>query len=247
MTSEPSVPRNAKEALDQFRRDCWIPQVKPGEGDVASSRFGGRPALRPGEKWPTCGACREKMQLFVQIDLAAAPRPDSTPEALRSGLLQLLYCCNENCDAVGDNFFALKALARIIPACDIGSLHVGDDGQVFPAKQISKWVAAPDFPNYDEAISLGIEFSEDELDEYYSNESDLGNAMPLQCDKLDGWPDWVQGVSYPFCSVCEKQMNYLFQMASNDNVPYMFGDCGIGHVCVCPDHPDRLSFLWDCC
>lgn len=243
----PASPRNAKEALEQFRRDCWIPQVKKGEGEVASSRFGGRPALRPRESWPKCGLCRKQMPLFVQIDLAAAPRPASTPDSLQSGLLQLFYCNNENCDPVDCGAFPKNAVARILPSRGLSTLSAASGGPELPAKRVTKWVALADFPNYSEAISLGIKASEDALDEYYAKESDRGNAIPLRYDKLFGWPYWVQGMFYPKCPTCKKKMIYLFQMASEDHIPFMFGDSGVGHVCVCPDHPERASFYWSCC
>lgn len=39
----------------------------------------------------------------------------------------------------------------------------------------------------------------------------------------------------------------LFQIDSNTNLPYMFGDVGCGILTYCPEHPDVLAFGWDCC
>lgn len=243
----PAVPRNARDALDRFRRDCFIPRVEPGEGSPASSRFGGRLALLPGESWPTCGSCKEKMSLFVQIDLTTAPHPESTPDPLRRGLLQLLYCVNDNCRSSDYGPFRSSALARLVSSQSLGALRIAEEGPVFPAQSITAWTPTPDFPNCEEAMSLGITIAAAELDDCYALESDRGNAIPIQSDKLYGWPDWVQSLFYPSCPTCKKPMTYVFQMSSNDHIPYMFDDSGIGHVCVCPDHPAVASFYWDCC
>jgi hypothetical protein len=41
-------------------------------------------------------------------------------------------------------------------------------------------------------------------------------------------------------------MRLVFQVDSEDNVPHMFGDAGIGHLTQCPDHKDVLGFGWAC-
>lgn len=41
-------------------------------------------------------------------------------------------------------------------------------------------------------------------------------------------------------------MELLFQIASEENLPYTFGDVGVGHVTQCPAHRERLAFGWAC-
>lgn len=38
----------------------------------------------------------------------------------------------------------------------------------------------------------------------------------------------------------------LFQIDSEDNIPYMFGDTGCGHITYCEKHPRVLAFGWAC-
>ncbi len=38
----------------------------------------------------------------------------------------------------------------------------------------------------------------------------------------------------------------LFQMNSEQTLPWMFGDVGIGHVTQCPTHPTEVAFGWAC-
>ena len=70
-------PDEAREAFRPWRekhaRSAWRPVTQLGEGDVASSRFGGRPALLPGEPWPACKACGSPQTLFLQLDLDDLP------------------------------------------------------------------------------------------------------------------------------------------------------------------------------
>lgn len=73
---------------------------------------------------------------------------------------------------------------------------------------------------------------------------EIATATPV--DKLGGWPAWVQGVEYPSCPRCGKRMVLVFQVDSEDNVPFMFGDIGCGHVTQCPKHKEVVAFGWAC-
>jgi uncharacterized protein YwqG len=66
-------------------------------------------------------------------------------------------------------------------------------------------------------------------------------------DKLGGWPGWIQWPEYPNCRVCEQRMDYVFQIDSQDNLPWMWGDSGCGHIFQCSVHKDVVAFCWACC
>ena len=71
--------------------------------------------------------------------------------------------------------------------------------------------------------------------------------IPFEGDKLAGWPYWVQDVEYPKCPTCDRLMDTLiFEFASDDHVPYLWGDVGTGYILQCPDHKDQVAFLWQC-
>src|SRR5205085_9692765 len=109
----------------------------------------------------------------------------------------------------------------------------------FPARTITGWKPVDDYPNWEEAEQLGLDLSDDEIEaieEYY----------PISGDKLGGWPDWVQGVEYPACPSCGETMRLVFQIDSEDNLPYMFGDAGCGHITQCKTHKEQLAFGWAC-
>jgi uncharacterized protein YwqG len=42
-------------------------------------------------------------------------------------------------------------------------------------------------------------------------------------------------------------MLHRFQIASEDNIPYMFADSGVAHITICPSHADVVAFNWESC
>jgi hypothetical protein len=41
-------------------------------------------------------------------------------------------------------------------------------------------------------------------------------------------------------------MWHVFQIDSEDNLPYMFGDVGCAHITQCPEHKEVVAFGWAC-
>jgi uncharacterized protein YwqG len=111
---------------------------------------------------------------------------------------------------------------------------------MFPARRIVGWAPTADLPNGEELGYAGVELEEDE------EEALMERDFPRSGEKLLGWPYWVQGVEYPKCRTCGREMALLFQVDSERNLPYMFGDAGVGHVTQCPQHHAELAFGWAC-
>lgn len=235
----PSVPALDEAKLAPFRRSCWKPVVVAEAGGAASSKFAGSIGVRPGEAWPLCRSCGKPIQLFLQINTTELPDGFSHPWG--NSLFQFFYCvnsepcCEVDCDAW--QAFSTSTLFRVVPLAEATAICEPPEGS-FPPKRIASWEAADDLPGWEELESAG--FSEVELEE-------IGNlGFPREGDKLGGWPYWVQSVEYPDCPVCKQPMQLVFQIDSEVNVPYMFGDAGCGHVTVCPQHPDQIAFAWAC-
>ncbi|MBD1809388.1 DUF1963 domain-containing protein [Microcoleus sp. FACHB-SPT15] len=73
------------------------------------------------------------------------------------------------------------------------------------------------------------------------------NNITVTGDKLGGWPEWVQYPEYPDCPTCHQPMKpFVFQIDSEDNLPYMWGDVGVGYLIQCSNHKEQLAFLWQC-
>lgn len=227
------------------KRTTWVPTVEERDGDLSASKFGGQPWLAADEDWPVCPNCELPMQHFVQLDLATLPAAEQARLG-DSGMIQLFYCtsddplCEVDCEAYFP--FADSVVARFLPDTS-GPSRSDAQGPAerHPPILITGWEAKVDLPNWEELeYSLGVEMDDEEGDEYVELE------VPVYGDKLGGWPAWVQGVEYPNCPECEAEMELVFQIDSEDNVPHMFGDVGTGHLTRCPNHPHVLAFAWAC-
>lgn len=62
-------------------------------------------------------------------------------------------------------------------------------------------------------------------------------------DKLGGYPQWAQDPQYPNCPICDLSMDRLiFEFASDDNIPYLWGDVDTGYFLQCPEHKKQVTF-----
>ena len=247
---------NILEKLAPLKRRAWKPVVEEGTGSMSVSKFAGQPLLVGDESHPVCPNCERPLQLFLQLNLDDLPA--EIKDEYGEGIVQLFYCTSEEplCEVDCQAFFpfAASVLARLIKPENINlngfdrPLELAtpsNDSQmsaesIFPPKRIVGWEALDDYPNSEEAGTLGIEFSDDEIDEYYETDH------PLVGDKLAGYSMWVQGIEYPNCPVCGELMRLLFQIDSEDNLPYMFGDVGCAHLTQCATHKEQLAFAWAC-
>lgn len=226
-----------------FKRSAWKPITKNKDGSLSASKFSGTPLLEAGEEYPRCRNCDKPLQLFVQLNLGELPEP--VQGEFGRGLLQLFYCISQEplCEVECEAFFpfAKSVLVRIIqPDTEISSSEIHLPANSFPPKLITGWKEIEDYPNAEEGYSLGIikEYEEWDL---------IGDAgFPQVGDKLAGYPAWVQGVEYPSCPTCGETMRLVFQIDSEDNLPFMFGDVGCGHITQCKNHKDQLAFGWAC-
>lgn len=226
-----------------LRRSAWLPVVEALPGLPTASKFGGIPYLRDGESWPTCQHCGEPMPLFLQLNLA------ELPAALRGefgdGLLQLFYCTNgdASCESECDTFFPFtegKFARVILPDADAPPSAIPDTIALFPEQRIIGWEEIEDYPDSEEALEQGIEYTDCEWEQLV--EADF----PHSGDKLSGWPHWIQGIEYPRCRLCQTPMQLVFQLDSNDHLSFMFGDMGCGHLTQCPEHKTEVTFAWAC-
>lgn len=247
---------------ERHRRLAYFPNTAAGEGPARASRFNGRPFLLESETWPACAYCARPMPLFVQLDLDALPA--ACAGAYGSGLLQLFFCvCGD--DAADEAFDHKAKLVRILPDAAPGAIVEAPDLAFAPAAQaITGWTAKPECCQIQEAAEHGIEAryryfgqprylcAELGIDTGWIVKGGLKDAVErevfnaAEADKLGGWPYWVQRVEYPRCTLCGTRMRLVFQLASQDHVPHMFGDGGVGHITQCPTHKEVVTFAWAC-
>lgn len=229
----------------RFQRSGYRPVTTEEERELEASRMGGRPWLYADEEWPCCENCGEPMQLFLQLNLREIPEAEQERWG-SEGLLQLFYCtsseplCEVECAAYSP--FARSIVARRVESTEVPSNgDAAGPKEMFRERNIVAWEVMEDLPNEDELWNvLEAEPTEEDEEIFYDSE------VPRVGDKLGGWPAWVQGVEYPTCPECGGRMEMVYQIDSEDNLPYMFGDVGAGHLTMCPKHPGVLTFAWAC-
>ncbi len=233
-----------KQNLSSVRRSAWKPIVQESDGALTASKFAGTPWLGVNEEWPICPNCKKAMQHFLQLNL------DELPESLvgkfGTGLLQFFYCtsseplCDDDCDG-WEPFAEMKVVRIVQPSPRSAEVNIPEIENLLPAKLIVGWEEIDDYPTKQEREMYGITIDDEEADFLYENK------IITTKDKLGGWPGWIQPLEYPNCPTCNQPMNqFIFQIDSEDNVPYMWGDMGVGYLFQCPNHKEQLAFLWQC-
>lgn len=241
-------------------RLTWKPIVSESDGAPAASKFSGTPWLAAGEDWPTCIGCKHPLQLFLQLNLSELPQ--ELGNRFGTGLLQLFYCVNYDCDASSESWqpFGGPTIVRVIQPVGPERNDITVPVDQFPPRTMVGWNVEADFPSLEECEGLGLNCDYDfkanratiswrdaglqftDID--FETADSFSIAQPG--DKLAGWPSWVQCIEYPHCPQCGKQMELIFQLDSEDNLPYMFGDVGCGHITQCPTHKEVVTFGWAC-
>ena len=229
------------ERFRELKRTAWLPETEAGDGPATASKFSGNPWLVEGESWPVCPRCEKPMALFIQLNLAALP--EVLGGELGVGLLQMFYCVSRSqCTTIGDDcrepFSLYQLLRRIDPGAGGPPPVLPAFDLAIPARLITGWDAVEDYPDRSEWPDLGIHLDDDAAD---ALENRLRNTTH-QNDKLMGWPSWPQYPHYPNCRVCGRDLWLIFSLESDQNLKFMFGDDGCGHITGCPDHPDELAF-----
>ncbi len=232
----------AIEILEPFKKTAYIPEtVAVTAAFSTASKFGGLPYLRNTEDWPICPNCKKHQQLFLQLNLA------ELPDNQGDGIIQLFYCTSmkPHCEADLEAFFPFTAAVtcrKIAIEGESATIEpIIDD--VFDEKQIKGWDAKIDYPHFEEYELLGIDLEIDGLIEMMEEKE---QGLPIAGDKLGGYPYWIQSMEYPNDRTTGTQMKLLFQLDSNDNLQYIFGDMGIGHLTQSPDNAEELGFGWAC-
>lgn len=248
--------------LAKHRRPSWKPVVQEGDGPATVSKFSGVPWIGNDAPWPACGQCKKPLQLFLQLDLADLPA--ELGGRFGTGLLQLFYCTRDECQGDGgwEPFADDLSRVRVVHPTRPGEKTAVPEQESFiPAKRIVRWEKFIDLPKPSEHEDLGLKYIYDhkngtvrlecqelglvfdDIRDKYLAENIANSKLG---DKLAGWPAWVQNVEYPACPRCGRQMIHVFQVDSEDNIPFMFGDAGCGHITQCPEHKEVVAFGWAC-
>jgi len=233
---------------------------------VLASKFSGRPWLAQDEPWPACPLCGQLMQFFLQLNSSELPEP--VGQEFGTGLLQMFYCCSsQGCEGNVETapvsygraaYINKNLLIRLVEPnteASMAPIPIPEE-DYFPAKAIAHWQQLADYPQIEDLVALI--YGWDHAGDYdlwdqvverlgFADLEDYEECCSTdEGDKLAGYPRWVQGMECPGCPICHQPMGQVFQLASCQNLPYMFGDAGIGHLLQCKKHKDQLAFVWAC-
>ncbi len=254
-------------------KPSWKPLVQDGDGLLVDSKFCGLPWLAQGEEWPRCGTCGKSMQFIMQINFSRVPEE----ARLNRGdfLLQMWYCvrgCNfsaANHDDPADKSKLVRIMtlaegATAVTAPDCGASQV--IGGTFPAKRIVGWEKQreefPDLAQWEALLPADLRQKI-----YAKLDADLGFPKnwlyPEKGDKLGGWARLHQRNAIPKCPRCSSEMRLIFQIQSDDHLPYLWRprapngtpsgrpwttgliSNGTGYITQCQTHRDLVAFTWD--
>ncbi len=248
-------------ALAPWLEKHGVPYWRPIVDDTATAEehghswFGGGALLADDVAWPDCAQCKKPMHHFLQLDLSTLP-DGASPQ--KQGLVSFFYCSTDdgNCEVwdpkSGAHAFVLS------PSDESCSLRPSPLQKPMKWQIISSFTHHRDPPPEHKGVrfdrSAGADGRGDVVDDdgaFIASDVDDGVfyeiCAPAAGDKLGGSPYELQGPQGLPCPVCQKEMRQLFQIDSNDNLDYMFGDSGCAHIVQCDAHPSQLAFWWDCC
>lgn len=232
--------------LASTRRTAFDPVVKAEETAGPVSKFGGVPWLAQGVVWPTCKGCNTHMHFFAQLDVASLPAEIG---ARGEGLIQVFMCTNHEEDDCLNSYdhYSTASVVRLLGTSDGGAnADEASDREAWPAMLVTSWTPLVDYPHFEDQELAGVERTpEFGALEKLTDEAEI-TPTAWYGDKVGGWPSWAQGSEYGTCHECGKRMTFILQVDSEDNVPFMFGDAGVAHLCQCPDHPHVLTWGWAC-
>ena len=218
-----------RKELKEWRRDAFLPKVKGKVRSVASagSRFGGHPFLQTDESWPHCPETGDPLTFFWQLNLDDWPARAAEQKPADTGLIQ--FFCNTHKLPIKP--FENRMLVRLLTDIDNGTVGQPPTNVLtFPTQHIKGWRRAIDYP-FGEDLAI-------------NTHRQLLADVHAGGDKLLGWPTWIQDPVYPTCPESGQPMQFLFQIESQNKVPWDWGDGGVGHIFQSPTHPAILTFAW---
>ena len=220
--------------------------------DIKRSKFLGVPFVPEGMEYPT-DECGDPLVLIAQINFSEVPLLEGFPD---EGILQLYFKTKDWWDMSGEEKFifitgteANKPQRNDLPLID------NDMYKELPVWKIHKleFVKAIDTGN-----SEDCQFSFDfDGKDYWDFEESLSGKhkeafesyFTNEGHKIGGYADFTQGDPRDY--ECDQQHDVqILQIDVDDEI--MFGDSGIGHIFISPEHLknrefEKSYFYWDCC
>jgi predicted DNA-binding WGR domain protein/uncharacterized protein YwqG len=259
----------------KYGRSTWTPETDFEDSGLRDSKFAGSPWLADGEAHPNCGCCGKPLQLLLQLNLEQVPAAliGKFGDGLIQVFYCINEdCYGQFINGVfiygvgipASQAFSERHFLRLVPKSALEGAVAQDDlpQSAFPEKRIFGWIERTDYPHYEEWKSFGIEWEEldhgpefqfqiecaefDLLIATEEEEFEDSIGLPWDGDKISGYPNWIQQKEYPNCTVCGAEMQFVFQIASDDNLPIWFGRAGTARITQCTTHKEILALTWAC-
>lgn len=226
--------------LNKHSKQAYIPVTKTAKAEHSiHSKLGGLPYLSQENDYPKCSNCGRHLQLLVQLNL------EDIPENTEKGLIQLFFCTNPNtgCESKLLSKNSTTSLCRKVETTEDIIREFSNHDYVFPEKRITQFIEHIDYPHSEDYNQLDIELQVPDAIYDYMLANNIGTTNDN--DKLFGYPRWLQSSAFSKDQNSDDR-HLLFQLASNDNLPFMFGDSGIGYLIKITNNNNELSFNWQC-
>ena len=218
-----------EEKIKPHARKASKPKTRKGNPGPAAAKFGGMPFLPAGTAWPTCEKCGAPALFLVQLDLS-----DLAPacELRGEGLAQMFFC-----DPCGKH-----ALRVVDPTGEAAEAGTPDGVKLLPSRAITGWTKPKkELPGRDVFVdTVPVDLSDAERDMAW------GNPFTNNGDKCGGWPHWIQDPQWGTAPSGRPFDRLVLQMDTGGNLPYQFGDSGIGFILGTSEDPLEFGFVWQC-
>jgi hypothetical protein len=239
-----------KDALKKIRKECLrvIPE-KPGFAKLMATeiRFAGPAYAEEDDLSPICPACGEKLSFVFQF------YPQADKKALSAAPLLVFYYCFK-CTPIGredepPGMWLLKAYHAA--EADKFADGVGLDKEFIPFScRTEKVYVLPDYETIEEKFPHIAEMceaidAEDPVSVYEDSGLEAGCEME-PFTSIGGYPIWIQGESGRNCPICKKQMDFIGQIDSQQEVQLMWGDAGCVYLFQCHEHHDQFGMEMQC-
>ena len=145
--------------LKELKRKTWLPVTSEGDGPATGSKFAGIPWVSQEHPRPVCPRCKERMALFLQLDLASIPKEVGIEPS--DGLLQMFYCISRSeCATKGegcfDPFSPYQVLRLVSPLPGEQDAPLAVLGDRIPPRSITGWQETDDFPHGSNAKTTAL-------------------------------------------------------------------------------------------
>lgn len=240
-----------KKELSKIKKSCI--SVKPlypviGDIELCQTRFGGEPYAQEGSKKHICAGCDQPLEFVFQF------RPGFNEELIGMGPLYTVYYCF-NCLPFGGRnekgLWAIDSYINPTPQQYVKQKQKSSTRRrIIPSAAELKIINnLPDYETFTEKypkLSLLCEKIYDDPSDAYEEAGEAAGCVMEPLSSIGGYPLWIQGEVQKICHVCDKSMQFICQIDSEDKINCNWGDAGCLYIFQCPEHLGEFAIEMQC-